>query len=471
MAEINEACGVFGAFSADKEFDAAAMTYYGLYALQHRGQESSGIAVCHKRKFFSHIDTGLVSEVFSGAELAEMPHANIAIGHVRYGTTGQNDRSNAQPVIVSHRHGQLAVAHNGNIVNADALREELELSGSIFYSTNDTEIIAHILTRGQLKTGNIKAAADEVIESIRGAYSLVIMTEDKLVALRDENGFRPLCYGITADGIYAVASETCALNAVGAKFIRDILPGEIVVFDKDGVKSYEDHCRKTPETLCILEFIYFARPDSVIEKSSVHNARLRAGEFLADEHPVDADVVIGIPDSGVDAAIGFSRRSGIPYDVGLIKNKYIGRTFILPDAKSRHDKVTIKLNPVNDVVRGKRVVLIDDSIVRGTTSANIVKRMREAGATEVHMRIAAPPFRNACYYGTDIDSSDTLIAHGHEIAEIAKMIGVDTLGFLSLENVVKIPENHAECGFCTACFSGDYPTEIPGHADKNRFEL
>ena len=305
---------------------------------------------------------------------------------------------------------------------------------------------------------------------IKGAYSLVIMSPSKLIAVRDENGFRPLCYGKTEDGRYIVASERCALDAVGAEFIRDIKPGEIVVFDKNGVRTIEDHCKKAPCSLCVFEYIYFARPDSVIDGCSVHTARQRAGAFLALEHPVQADVVIGVPDSGLDAALGYSKQSGIPYEIGFIKNKYIGRTFIAPGQKSREDKVKIKLNPIAEVARGKRIVMIDDSIVRGTTSARIVKLLREAGAKEIHMRVSAPPFMNPCYYGTDIDSRENLIACKHSVDEIAKLIGVDSLGYLSVESVKQIAKGVHGTGYCTACFDGKYPTEIPSAPMKNRFE-
>ena len=305
---------------------------------------------------------------------------------------------------------------------------------------------------------------------IKGAYSLVVMSPSKLIAVRDENGFRPLCYGKTADGRYIVASESCALDAVGAEFIRDIRPGEIVVFDKNGVRSIDDHCGRTPCSLCVFEYIYFARPDSVIDGCSVHAARQRAGAFLALEHPVQADVVIGVPDSGLDAALGYAKQSGIPYEIGFIKNKYIGRTFIAPGQKSREDRVKIKLNPIADVVKGKRIVMVDDSIVRGTTSARIVRLLRESGAKEIHMRVSAPPFMNPCYYGTDIDSRENLIACNHSIKEIEKIIGVDSLGYLSVGNVKQIAKGVCGSGYCTACFDGNYPTTVPDAPMKNKFE-
>lgn len=466
--EIREECGVFGIF-ANGRTDVAASAYYALYALQHRGQESCGIVVNDDGVFNTYKDTGLVSEVFRPSALEQLGEGNMAVGHVRYGTTGGNGRLNAQPIVVNHIKGRMALAHNGNLVNSFELRNELELCGSIFHTTSDTEVISYIITKERLTAPSIEEAVNQAMSRIKGAYSLVIMSPSKLIAVRDENGFRPLCYGKCDDGSYVVASESCALDALGARFVRDIEPGEIVVFDKNGVRSITDHCGKK-QSFCVFEYIYFARPDSVIEGCCVHSARLRAGAFLALEHPVQADIVIGVPDSGIDAAIGFSRQSGIPYGIGFIKNKYIGRTFISPGQKSREDKVKIKLNPVPDTVRGKRVVLIDDSIVRGTTSARIVKLLRDAGATEVHMRVSAPPFMNPCYYGTDIDSRDMLIACNHTNDEIAEIIGVDTLGYLSVDNVTKLALESKCTGFCTACFSGQYPTDVPSDTRKDRFE-
>ena len=466
--EIREECGVFGIFAPEK-CDVASSAYYGLYALQHRGQESCGIVVNDDGVFNSYKDTGLVSEVFQPRIIEQLGEGNMAVGHVRYGTTGGNGRLNAQPIVVNHIKGRMALAHNGNLVNSFELRQELELCGSIFHTTSDTEVISYIITKERLTAPSIEQAVNQAMHRIKGAYSLVIMSPSKLIAVRDEQGFRPLCYGRRDDGSYVVASESCALDSIGASFIRDVEPGEIVIFDKIGVRSIKDHCGKK-QSFCVFEYIYFARPDSVIENCCVHSARLRAGAFLALEHPVQADIVVGVPDSGIDAAIGYSRQSGIPYGIGFIKNKYIGRTFISPGQKSREDKVKIKLNPVPDTVKGKRVVLIDDSIVRGTTSARIVKLLREAGATEVHMRVSAPPFMNPCYYGTDIDSRDMLIACNHTIPEIAEIIGVDSLGYLSVDNVTKLALDGKCTGFCTACFSGSYPTEIPADTRKNRFE-
>ena len=469
MSSLREECGVFGVFSPQTS-DVASTAYYGLFALQHRGQESCGIVVNDDGIFQSYKDTGLVNDVFTPQILAKLGEGNMAVGHVRYGTTGGNDRSNAQPIVVNHIKGRMALAHNGNIVNCEQLRRELELEGSIFSTTSDTEVISYIITKERLKAPSIEQAVNQAMRRVKGAYSLVIMSPSKLIAVRDAHGFRPLCYGKTEDGRYVVASESCALDAVSAKFIRDIRPGEIVVFDQDGARSITDHCGEADGSLCVFEYIYFARPDSVIDGCSVHNARMRAGAFLALEHPVQADVVIGVPDSGLDAAVGYAKQAGIPYEIGFIKNKYIGRTFIQPGQKSREDKVKIKLNPIADVVRGKRIVMIDDSIVRGTTSARIVKLLREEGAKEIHMRVSAPPFLNPCYYGTDIDSRENLIAASHSVEEIAKIIGVDSLGYLSVESVKQIAKGLHGAGYCTACFDGAYPTEIPETTSKNRFE-
>ncbi|MFV0517361.1 MAG: amidophosphoribosyltransferase [Aminipila sp.] len=467
--EIHEECGVFGVFSP-KPYDIGKTVYYGLFALQHRGQESCGIVVNDDGVLNYYKDTGLVNDVFSPQVIEGLGKGSLAVGHVRYGTTGVNDRLNSQPIVVNHVKGKMALAHNGNLVNSYELRQELEMQGSIFHTTSDTEVISYIITKERIDSDSIEEAVNKAMYKLKGAYSLVIMSPTKIVAIRDENGFRPLCYGQTEDGNYVVASESCALDAVGAKFVRDIKPGEIVIFEKEGVRTIEDHCNKAPKKLCIFEYIYFARPDSVMDGRAVHDARLKAGACLAMEHPVQADVVIGVPDSGIDAAIGYSRQSGIPYGIGFIKNKYIGRTFISPGQKSREDKVRIKLNTITETVKGKRVVLVDDSIVRGTTCARIVKLLREAGATEVHMRSSAPPFLNPCYYGTDIDSRDSLIACNHSIEEIKDIIGADSLGYLNLEHVSMLIGTKTGEGYCDACFSGKYPTEEPNEVSKNRFE-
>ena len=466
MSHFHEECGVFGVFSPTP-CPIADTVYYGLYALQHRGQESCGIVVCDDGVFTSHRDLGLVSEVFTGDVMSGFPRGTMAVGHVRYGTTGRNVRSNCQPMEVNHQKGKMALAHNGNLSNAYELRSRLELSGAIFHSTSDTEIIAYIVTRERLTAPSIEEALSRAMDTLEGAYSLVLMSAAKLIAARDPHGFRPLCYGRTEDGRCVVASESCALQAVGAAFERDLLPGEIVVFDKTGVHSYHGHCGKAESRICIFEYIYFARPDSVIDGVSVHTARLRAGAVLARRHPVEADVVVGVPDSGLDAALGFAQASGIPYGIGLIKNKYIGRTFISPGQEQRTDQVKIKLSPVRETVEGKRVVLIDDSIVRGNTCGRIVRLLREAGAREIHLRISAPPFLNPCYYGTDIDSRDNLVACRHTAEEISALLGADSLGYLPLTDLEELV---GHSGYCSACFDGRYPTAIPRNTQKDRFE-
>ncbi len=463
---LHEECGVFGVISTEAA-DVAGIVYYGLYALQHRGQESCGIVVNDDGVFSSHKDLGLVSEVFSADELSRLPRGNMAVGHVRYGTTGGTNRSNCQPIEVNHQKGRMALAHNGNLSNAARLRNKLELSGAIFHTTSDTEIIAYIVTKERLRTPSIEEALSAAMGTLEGAYSLVLMSPQKLICARDPYGFRPLCYGRTPEGMYVAASESCALKAVGAEFVRDLEPGEILVFGPEGVVSRREHCGRCEKKLCVFEYIYFARPDSVIDGVSVHGARLRAGRILAKEHPVPADVVVGVPDSGLDAALGYCMESGIPYGIGLIKNKYIGRTFISPGQSRRLDQVRIKLSAVEECVRGKRVVLVDDSIVRGTTSGRIVGLLREAGAREVHVRISAPPFLHPCYYGTDIDSEEHLIACRHSTEETAGIIGADSLGYLPVPELEALA---AGCGYCCACFDGSYPTEIPADTGKNRFE-
>ena len=463
---IHEECGVFGVMSTKRE-NVAGIAYYGLYALQHRGQESCGIVVNDDGVFSSYKDLGLVSEVFSKDTLAHLSAGNMAVGHVRYGTTGGTTRNNCQPIEVNHQKGKMALAHNGNLSNALELRDKLELSGAIFHTTSDTETIAYVVTRERLVTPSIEDAVSKAMNSLEGAYSLILMSSTKMIAARDPYGFRPLCYGQMSDGAYVIASESCALTAVGAEFVRDVLPGEILVFSENGVESRKEHCDRQKRKTCIFEYIYFARPDSVIDGVSVSKSRVRAGEILAENYPADADIVIGVPDSGLEAALGFSRASGIPYGIGLIKNKYIGRTFISPGQNERMDQVRIKLSPVKNVIEGKRVVLIDDSIVRGTTSKRIVKLLREAGAKEIHMRISAPPFLHPCYYGTDIDSEENLIACHHSMEEIAEIIGVDSLGYLPLENLNQLVESE---DYCAACFNGVYPTTIPTDLRKDRFE-
>ena len=450
---------------AKEPSDVAQIAYYGLYALQHRGQESCGIVVNDDGIFYSHKDLGLVGEAFTPDVLSSLPKGTMAVAHTRYGTTGGTNRRNCQPLEVNHQKGHMAIAHNGNLSNAADLRPQLELSGAIFHTTSDTETIAYIITRERLSAPSIEDAVSRAMNTLDGAYSLVIMSPQKLICVRDPYGFRPLCYGQMPDGTYIAASESCALRAVGAEWIRDVDPGEILVFGRDGVVSRREHCGTRPKRLCVFEYIYFARPDSVLDGVSVHSARIRAGKALAAAHPAEADVVVGVPDSGLDAALGFSQASGIPYGIGLIKNKYIGRTFIAPDG--RLDQVRIKLSPITETVAGKRVVLVDDSIVRGTTCGRIVRLLKEAGAKEIHMRVTAPPFMHPCYYGTDIDSEENLIACHHSVPEICRMIGADSLGYLPLGDLKAL----AGCGeYCSACFSGRYPTAIPAGNSRSRFE-
>lgn len=468
---LHEECGVFGVYSPEPS-PVALTTYYGLFALQHRGQESCGIVVCDDGVFRSYKDLGLVNDVFRPETIEKLGTGNMAVGHVRYGTTGSTDRVNAQPIVVNHRKGHLALAHNGNLVNSGELRDEQELNGCIFHTTSDTEVISYVIIKERLTSATIEEAVCRAMNRLRGAYSLVIMSPQKLIAARDPMGFRPLCYGVTEDGRYIVASESCALDAVGAKLVRDIEPGEILVFDgkTKTIHSIREHCGKAAQKLCVFEYIYFARPDSVIDGCSVHDARIRAGKLLAQQHPVEADIVVGVPDSGLDAAVGYAKESHIPYAIGLIKNKYIGRTFIAPGQKSRENLVKIKLNAIADVIKGKRVVLIDDSIVRGTTSKKLVTLVREAGAKEIHMRISSPPFLNPCYYGTDIDSRENLIACHYSVEETAKIIGADSLGYLSVDSLEELGARGDCKGYCKACFTGDYPTKIPATTNKSRFE-
>ena len=467
MNKLREECGVFGIYAPDR-CEVAATAYYGLFALQHRGQSSCGIVVNDDGLFRTHKDSGLVNDVFTPEVLDSIDGGNMALGHCRYGTSGSKGRENAQPVVVDHIKGRMAIAHNGSLVNSYELRTELELKGSIFHTQSDIEVMSYIIIEERLRQPSIEQAINAAMHRVKGAYSLVLMSPSKMIACRDENGFRPLCYGIRDDGAYIVASESCALGAVGAKFVRDLKPGEILVFTRDGVESIEDHCGKACPKLCVFEYVYFARPDSVIDGCCVHEARVRAGRFLAQEHPVDADVVVGVPDSGLDAALGYSRESGIPYAPGLLKNRYIGRTFISPGQKSRENLVRLKLSPIASAIAGKRVVLVDDSIVRGTTCGQIVNLLRAAGAKEVHMRISSPPFKFPCYYGTDISSKDKLIANRYTTEEIAMVIGVDSLGYLSIENAMKL--SGEEKGYCNACFTGEYPTMVPTEIPARRFD-
>ena len=454
---LHEECGVFGIYDKAGTEDVAVSVYAALYALQHRGQESCGMAVNEDGVITGHRDLGLVNEVFTPQVMEAMrkPEARMATGHVRYATAGSRVRANAQPMIVRHGRGTMALCHNGNLTNAIQLRNALENDGAIFHGSSDTEVICYLLTRNRLRHNSIEQAVASTMDMLDGAYSLVIMSSTKLIAVRDPRGYRPLCIGTLPGGGYAFASESCALDAVGATLLRDVEPGEIVVADANGLRSNRDHCNSRSGQMCVFEYIYFARPDSIIEGCSVHEARMQAGRFLAQEHPVDADVVIGVPDSGLDAALGYAEESGIPYGIGFIKNKYIGRTFIQGSQKQRENSVRIKLNVIDSTVRGKRVVLIDDSIVRGTTSARIIKLLRDAGAKEVHFRVSAPPFKYPCYFGTDIPDQKLLVATGRSVEQVNEVIGADTLGYLSTEHVVQLAKG-AGCGFCTACFTGEY---------------
>lgn len=463
---LHEECGVFGIYT-NKTSNIAPLTYTALYALQHRGQESCGIVVNDDGVLSYHKGVGLVNQVFNRENLERLGQGNISIGHVRYSTTGNCNVANAQPLVVRHIKGPMSIAHNGNLTNAHELRAAYENKGMIFHSTNDTEVISYTITEERLTSPSIQTAVERAMYKIKGAYSLLVMSPKKLIAARDPNGFRPLCLGKIDDG-YVVSSETCAFDSIGAEYIRDIKPGEIVVIDKNGVNSITTHCGNKG-TICVFEYVYFARPDSVIEGSSVHKARLRAGKYLWREHPVEADIVIGVPDSGLDAALGFSQESGIPYGIGFIKNRYIGRTFIQPTQTERTNSVKIKLNAIADTVKGKRVVMIDDSIVRGTTSGRIVNLLREAGAKEVHVRISSPPFIAPCYFGTDIDSKDKLIACKMSIPEICEYIGADSLGYLSVESVKKLAGN-SDCDFCVGCFNEQYPIDVPKNMPKDKFE-
>ena len=465
--KVHEECGVFGiAAPPGRDTAAAHEAYVALFALQHRGQEAAGIAVNNRGVIRCHKDVGLVSQVFTQDVLDSMP-GSMAVGHVRYSTTGKQSRENAQPIAITHVKGNLAVAHNGNLVNAGALRRRIELAGGIFRSSNDTEVLVYTIVGERLKCGSIEEAVKNAMGVIEGAYSLVVMSPRKLIAARDPHGFRPLCIG-QLDGAYIFASETCALDALGAQFVRDVEPGEICVVEDGELRSM--HCGvQCKSSACVFEYIYFARPDSVIDGASVELARQEAGKYLSIEHPVGADVVIGVPDSGIPAAIGYAKFSGIPYGVGLIKNRYIARTFIQPGQDKRERSVRLKLNALRTAVEGKRVIMVDDSIVRGTTCARLVKLLRDAGAAEVHMRISAPPFRHPCFFGTDIPERSQLLAHGRTVEEMRQIIGVDSLGFLSLEAARKIAVG-CRLGFCDACFSGEYPIPVPEQAEKNMFE-
>lgn len=457
--KLGEECGVFGMYDLGGA-DVASSIYYGLFALQHRGQESCGIAVSRtdgpKRNSNICKGMGLVDKVFSAEKLESMK-GDIGVGHVRYSTAGASVAENTQPLVLNYIKGTLSLAHNGNLVNAVDLRRELELTGAIFQTSIDSEVIAYLIARERLETPTVEEAVKNAMKKIKGAYSLVIASPRKLIGVRDPFGFRPLCIG-KRDDAYILSSETCALDTVGAEFVRDVLPGEIVTITPEGLKSDMSMATKKPAR-CIFEYIYFARPDSYIDGICVHSSRLTAGKILAQTHPVEADIVVGVPESGNAAAMGYAIESGIPYGTAFIKNSYVGRTFIKPKQSARESSVRVKLNVLKEVVRGKRVVMIDDSIVRGTTSARIVKMLKEAGASEVHVRISSPPFLYPCYFGTDVPSSDQLIAYNHSVDEICEMLGADSLGYLDLDRLSELIGG--DDGYCHACFSGDYPVAPP----------
>lgn len=454
--ELHEECGVFGAYNTKGE-DIASWVYYGLFSLQHRGQESCGIAVSENRDIRYYKDMGLVNEVFTPENLDKV-HGDIAIGHVRYSTAGSSVRANAQPLVTKYVKGQLAIAHNGNLVNAVDLREELEKNGAIFQTTIDSEVIAYLVAKERVHCPSVEEAVSRAMPYIKGAYSLLVMSPRKLIAARDPYGFKPLCIG-KRDDTWVVASETCALDTVGAEFIRDVEPGEIITINEEGLTSNRQYCHSAEKCgRCIFEYIYFARPDSVIDGVSVFNSRIMAGRILAQTHPVEADLVVGVPESGNDAAMGYALESGIPYGRAFVKNNYVGRTFIKPKQSMREQSVKIKLNVLKDAVKGKRIIMIDDSIVRGTTSGNIVQMLKNAGATEVHVRISSPPFKYPCYFGTDIPNRDQLIANHHTVEKIGEMMGADSLGYLDLSRMGEMVDG---LKYCQACFNGDYPIAPP----------
>ena len=465
---MGEECGVFGAYDMDGG-DVAPSIYYGLFALQHRGQESCGIAVTDtygERKVHSKKGLGLVNEVFDEESLGALK-GNLGVGHVRYSTAGGTRVENAMPLVLNYVKGTLAIAHNGNITNAVELRHELEYTGAIFQTTIDSEVIAYHIARERLKTKKAEEAVKHAMKKIEGGYALVISSPRKLIGVRDPFGLKPLCIG-KRENTYFLASESCAIAAVGAEFVRDVKPGEIVSFTKHGEKS-DMSMAISPEkqARCIFEYIYFARTDSVLDNVNVYHSRIIAGKALAESYPVEADLVVGVPDSGLVAAKGYSEQSGIPYGMAFHKNSYVGRTFIKPKQSQRESSVKIKLNVIEEVVKGKRIVMVDDSIVRGTTSANIIKMLKKAGATEVHVRISSPPFLYPCYFGTDVPSNEQLIAHSHTTEQIRELIGADSLGYMEIE---KLKDMVGDLGYCDACFTGNYPMKVPGKDVSFAFE-
>ncbi len=462
--KLHEECGLFGIWDNDG-FDCAHLTYYALYALQHRGQESAGIAVNDDGVIIYHKDSGLVPDVFNEVVLSHLK-GHAAIGHVRY-SASDKVREDAQPLVTRYKKGTLATAYNGSLADSVGERARLESDGAIFQTTSDTEIINYLLARERVKTHSIEDALVRVIRTLKGGYSMLVMSPRKLIAARDPLGYRPLCIGKKQNS-YIFASESCALDAIGAEFVRDIEPGEVVVADENGLRSIRDNCTDK-SALCIFEYIYFARPDSVIEGTSVYEARVAAGRALAKADPVDADIVIGVPDSGICAAIGYAEESGIPYGTGLIKNRYIGRTFIQPSQKMREESVDIKLNVLASTIRGKRVVIVDDSIVRGTTCRKLIMMLKKAGATEVHMRISSPLFLWPCYFGTDVPTKEELIGYKYSVEEMREKFGADSLSFLRIEDLKSIVPGRTR-GFCNACFTGKYDIEIPENRELRSFQ-
>ena len=468
--KLREECGVFGMYDFDGA-DVASTIYYGLFALQHRGQESCGIAVSDtngpKGRVLSAKDMGLLNEAFTPEILGKL-QGDIGVGHVRYSTAGSSTRENAQPLVLNYVKGTLGLAHNGNLINAPELRRELEYTGAIFQTTIDSEVIAYHIARERLNSKTVEEAVGRAMKKIKGAYSLIVMSPRKLIGARDPFGFRPLCIG-RRDNAYILASETCALDTVGAQFVRDVLPGEIVTISPEkGIESDMSMCiPQEKHARCVFEYIYFARPDSYVDSVSVYNSRILAGKFLALDSPVDADLVVGVPESGNCAAMGYAMQSGIPYGQAFVKNTYVGRTFIKPKQKSRESSVQVKLNALREVVKDKRIIMIDDSIVRGTTSDRIVRMLREAGAKEVHMRVSSPPFLWPCYFGTDIPEREQLIAYNRSVEEISDMIGTDSLAYLKVERLSEIVNG---LGICKGCFTGDYPIDPPKEDIRGEFE-
>lgn len=452
--KLHEECGVFGIFTPDNK-DAKHSLYYGLCALQHRGQESAGMALCDTDgpmgNIYHHKGMGLVSEVFHKETLDTLT-GNIGIGHVRYSTTGQSCIENAQPLILNYLKGTLALVHNGNIKNAPELRDSLQKEGAIFRGTTDSEVIAYLIAKERTKCGTIEEAVTKVAGFLKGGYALIVMSPRKIIGIRDPLGLKPLCLGRRGKE-YILSSESCALNAIDAEFVRDIEPGEIISITKDGISSDRSLCQ-CKHAHCIFEYIYFARLDSCMDGISVYNSRIKAGRLLAQSYPVDADLVVGVPDSGLTAAIGYSQESGIPFGLAFYKNSYVGRTFIKPTQKERESAVHMKLSVLPEVVRGKRLVLIDDSIVRGTTIAGLITLLKKAGAISVHVRISSPPFLYPCYYGTDVPSNKELIAADNSPEEIARRIGADSLGYMKLEDLSAMSDN---LPLCRACFDNQYP--------------